>query len=272
MSSSINILQYIDIGLQSSKPRRESLGDIFASFSDALIDCWLRFAEWCGWHREMAQRGRVIRTPKASSRNGAFKAWIRVHFICQNLETCLIFWLCSLNFRGPNLYRSIQWYSMIILVGVYILRYLYIWMLCALHIVIALAWRCAIFRYSLYLLKMQQMVSTIQNSRQYCRSVHDYFRSFSCKGLAKAKWRNIVWVIIIYSWKRCDLLFHTVSVVMLNRAKLNNWRFCAKLCSYWIAPRLFSGLHLFELMEGLGVWQRWRFCQVSRKRQQRPGT
>lgn len=36
----------IDIGLlQSSKPRRESLGDIFASFSDALIDCWLRFAE-----------------------------------------------------------------------------------------------------------------------------------------------------------------------------------------------------------------------------------
>lgn len=33
--------------------------------------------------------------------------------------------LCSLNFRGPNLYRSIQ-YSMIILVGVYILRYLYI--------------------------------------------------------------------------------------------------------------------------------------------------
>ena len=31
--------------LQSLKPRRESLGDIFASFSDALIHCWLRFAE-----------------------------------------------------------------------------------------------------------------------------------------------------------------------------------------------------------------------------------
>lgn len=44
--SSIYILYiYFDIGLQSSKPRRESLGDIFASFSDALIDCWLRFAE-----------------------------------------------------------------------------------------------------------------------------------------------------------------------------------------------------------------------------------
>ena len=41
---------------------------------------------------------------------------------------------------------------MIILVGVYILRYLYIYigMLCELHIVIALAsLRCAIFRYSL---------------------------------------------------------------------------------------------------------------------------
>lgn len=41
----LQYLQYLDIGPQSSKPRRESLGDIFASFSNALIDCWLRFAE-----------------------------------------------------------------------------------------------------------------------------------------------------------------------------------------------------------------------------------